>query len=95
MRASDIQSTVALTVAKASAAADTPFVAANPSRLALGIMNDSTSVLHVLLAATGASLTNKWRVIPAATYVELWDYTGPVCGFWTAANGFAYVTELL
>lgn len=83
----------------AGAAATTLLKAANTSRKGLIIANDSTSILYVLLGTGTASATNYTFAIAAKATVAadrtITGYTGAVQGIWSAANGFAYVSELV
>lgn len=82
----------------ASAAASTTLKAANAARTGIIIANDSTSILYVLLGTGTASATNYTFAIPAKGTVPtdrtVNGYTGAIQGIWSAANGFAMVTEV-
>lgn len=95
-----ITETTATVSAVASANADTALLVTNTGRLpGSSIVNDSTAILYILLGSGAASTTNYSYALAAKSTVGaaliLPDgWTGPVRGFWSAANGFAYVTEL-
>lgn len=84
----------------ASAAADTPLLAANTSRKANStIVNDSTAILYIKLALNGSSATSYYVAVDGKTTVpgifQIPDnYTGAISGTWASANGFARVTEM-
>jgi len=84
----------------ASAAADTPLLAANTSRKANStIVNDSTAILYIKLALNGSSTTSYYVAVAGATTApgifQIPDnYTGAISGTWASANGFARVTEM-
>lgn len=88
----------AATTAVTSAAATTLLKAANTNRKGITIANDSTAILYVLLGTGTASATNYTFALAAKATVAsdrtITGYTGAIQGFWAAANGFAYVTEL-
>ena len=72
--------------------------AANTARKSLIVNNDSTSILYILLGTGTVSATNYTYSIAAkgavAGQVVISGFTGAVTGTWSAANGFATVTEL-
>jgi len=80
----------------ASSASNVTLKASNGSRKGLLIFNDSTAILRVKFGAT-ASSTSYTVQIAAGGYYEMPQpvYTGLVDGIWAAANGNAYVTELV
>jgi hypothetical protein len=80
----------------ASSASNVTLKASNGSRKGLLIFNDSTAILRVKFGAT-ASATSYTVQIAAGGYYEMPQpvYTGIVDGIWAAANGNAYVTELV
>lgn len=79
----------------ASSATVVTILALNAVRKSAYIYNDSTSALTIKLGSA-ASATSKTLVMAAASYYELPQpaYTGVITGFWTSANGNAYVTEV-
>lgn len=84
----------------ASAAADTTLLAANASRKPNStIVNDSTAILYIKLAASGSSATSYYVAVDGKTTVsgifQIPDnYVGAVCGTWASATGSARVTEM-
>jgi hypothetical protein len=80
-----------------SAAASTLLLASNTNRLGATVYNDSTATLYLALASS-ASTTAYTVQVTAGGYFELPNdgcgYTGAIYGIWSAANGFARVTEL-
>jgi hypothetical protein len=96
---------VPTTTQVASSATVVTLAAANPSRRQLIVENSSTATLY-LKYGTGAT-TSAYTVslapgdlyeapdVPATkNEVVRGPYDGVVTGIWTAANGFAMVTEL-
>lgn len=76
-----------------SSASSVTVVSSNTSRLGVAIFNDSTATLYISLSSA-ASTTNYLVQIGASQYYELpFGWTGLVNGIWSAANGFARVTE--
>lgn len=80
----------------ASSATNVTLKVANTARRGLYVFNDSTSVLNLKLGAT-ASLVSFTVKVAAGGYYELPApvYSGIVDGIWVAANGNAYVTEVV
>lgn len=68
--------------------------AANANRRGFLLHNDSTAILYLAYAST-ASLTAYTVKIPPDGYWEMPIpvYTGALAGIWSAANGFARITE--
>lgn len=82
----------------ASTVTDTAIVSGNPARKGLMVVNSSTASLRLLFNGGVTSATNYSVIIGPNGYYELplhkgGVYTGVVKGNWTAANGFARVTE--
>ncbi|WP_024275956.1 hypothetical protein [Hyphomicrobium sp. 802] len=78
----------------AAATANRQILAANAARVGSMIMNESTATLYLALA-TAASLTAYTVQIPPGGYYETpFGYQGAIYGIWSAANGYARVTEL-
>ena len=79
----------------ASAASDTSILAQNLNRDGVTIYNDSTATLYLLLSGTGAASTTNFTVkmAPGGYYEVPYGYTGALRGYWSAANGYARVTE--
>lgn len=78
----------------ASSATVIDLVAANASRRALKIFNESTAVLYVK-DGNACSITDYSVQVAAGGYYE-WPlpiYTGKVTGLWASANGAAQITE--
>lgn len=78
-----------------SATADTTVLASNSARKGALIYNESTAILYLLLA-TGTSSTSAYSLqVPANGSFTLnpGEYSGIIKGIWSAANGFARVTE--
>ena len=80
----------------ASSASNVTVVAANSSRRALIIVNDSTAILYLKFGATATTSSYSIKLIAGATYETPVShiYTGIIDGIWAAANGAARVTEL-
>jgi hypothetical protein len=78
----------------ASSASNVNLLAANTAREGATIFNDSTAVLYVKLGTT-ASATSFTVKMSAGGYYEVpFGYAGNIDGIWSAANGYARVTEL-
>jgi hypothetical protein len=75
------------------ATSSTTLQAANGSRLAVEIYNDSTAVLYVKYGLT-ASASSYTRQLQAGESFREELYTGIVTGIWASATGAARVTEL-
>lgn len=75
-------------------------VAANANRRGGSIVNDSTSILYVLLGSGSASTTNFTVAIDGKTTVPGYydipaNYTGAIQGIWSAdSSGAARITEI-
>lgn len=80
----------------AASAASVVLLAANAARKGAVIYNDSTATLYVLLAASAASPSAfTEQLAPGESLVlERGDYAGEIRGIWTAAAGYARVTEI-
>lgn len=78
----------------AAAVADTALLAADPTRLAATVYNDSTALLYVGYGATAVSTTNYSVQVPAGGYLEVpREFVACVIrGYWAAANGYARIT---
>jgi hypothetical protein len=86
----------------ASSATSVTLLAANNNRKTVIILNDSTSDLYVTLNASAASTTNyslflaaKVGNTPSSLFLNGDDYSGEIRGIWSAANGFARITEIV
>lgn len=77
-----------------SSATNVTLKAANTARRGLTIFNDSVAVLYVKLGATASTTSYTVKVASQGYYEVPSDYSGIVDGIWTAANGFAYITEV-
>ena len=90
------QVTAATLTNVASSASNVTVVAANPSRRALIIVNDSTAILYLKFGATASATSYSVKLIAGETYNSPINhiYTGIIDGIWAAANGAARVTEL-
>lgn len=80
----------------AASAASVVLLAANAARKGAVIYNDSTATLYLVLNASAASPTNYTeQLAPGESLVlERGDYSGEIRGIWTAAAGYARVTEI-
>jgi len=86
----------------ASSTTSVTLLAANNNRKTVIILNDSTSDLYVTLNASVASTTNyslflaaKVGNTPSSLLLNGDDYSGEIRGIWSAANGFARITEIV
>lgn len=73
----------------------TTILAANSNRKGMTLWNDSTATLYLEFGAiaTASAFVAK---ISASGYYELpFHYTGVISGIWSAANGNAFVRELV
>jgi hypothetical protein len=72
-------------------------LAANPSRVAAYVYNDSSAVLYLAFSSTAASTSNYTVQLAANAYYEFPQpiYTGIVLAIWASANGNARVTEMV
>jgi hypothetical protein len=82
----------------AAAVADTLLLAANKSRKAATVYNDSLATLYLKMGS-GASLTSFTVRVPSNGYYEVqshgaYVYNGALYGYWTVATGNARVTEV-
>lgn len=79
----------------AASAASVTLLAANPARKGAVIYNDSPATLYLVLNASAASTNNYTeQLAPGESLVlERGDYSGEIRGIWTAAVGYARVTE--
>lgn len=88
-----VSSSSATVTSVAAAVVSTPLVLANTSRQGLIVYNDSVERLYVKCGVV-ASLTSFSALIRPGDYWELpFGYLGVIEGIWTAASGFARVTE--
>lgn len=79
----------------ASSATSVTVVAANASRKGLLIYNDSTKRVYLKFGATASSTSFSVPLEPGSLYtMDPPIYPGIIDGIWTAANGFARVTEM-
>mgnify|MGYP001566810534 FL=1 len=79
----------------ASSAVSVVLLASNAVRRRFIIVNDSTKLLYVALAATASATAFSIPIAKEGVYESpLNDYTGVISGIWTSANGFARVTEI-
>jgi len=97
MTAPAIQANLAnITSVGSLASGEQQLLPANGNRAGAVIYNESTAILY-LAFGPAASLTAYTVQIPANGYFELPGpaiYTGVISGIWSAANGFARITEL-
>lgn len=83
----------------ASSTDSTELAGGSSSRKLFSVHNDSTQTLYLKLG-TSASSTSYTVEIAAGGYYELpthptaGTYLGPITGAWSAANGYARVTEV-
>lgn len=77
-----------------SAATSATLLAANTSRIGATIFNDSTATLYLKFGTTASATSYTVQILPGGYYEVPFGYTGKIDGIWSAANGFAYVTEL-
>lgn len=81
----------------ASSATAVTLLAANTSRKAAMVFNDSTAVLYLAefptATATASASNYTVQVAPGGFYSISPEYNGLVQGIWASANGFARVTE--
>jgi hypothetical protein len=78
----------------ASSAADVTILASNANRLGATILNDSATLLYLLLASGSSSSIVHTVQVPAGGFFEVpFSYTGVIKGVWASANGSARVTE--
>lgn len=79
----------------AGSATSVTLLASNANRRGAIVWNESTATLYVALFSTASTSSYTWQVAPGG-YLELPQpcYTGAIAGIWSAANGFARVTEL-
>lgn len=86
------------TVSVASSATAVTLKAANTSRIAVTIANDSTAILYILLGTGTVSTSLYTYALPAKATVAsdrtISGFTGAITGIWASANGAALVTEL-
>lgn len=80
----------------AASAASVTLLASNAARKGAVIHNDSAATLYVVCHASAASTTNYTeQLAPGESLVlERGDYSGEIRGIWTAATGYARVTEI-
>ncbi|OHD18527.1 MAG: hypothetical protein A2Y38_13865 [Spirochaetes bacterium GWB1_59_5] len=87
-------SSTGTTSSVASAAGNVMLLAANAGRKGAAIFNDSNKFLYLKLGAT-ASVTDFTALLRQGDYYEVpFDFQGQIDGIWSAANGFARITEL-
>lgn len=67
---------------------------AGGARNAATIYNASTAILYVKLGTTASATDYTVQLMPNGYYEVPGSYVGRIDGIWTAANGFAYVTDL-
>jgi len=94
-------STISNVFSIASSIVSTIILSANNNRQTAIIINDSTSILHIILHNRDASLSDYSIVlapiannIPSFVIIKKDDYKGEIRGIWATANGFARVTEI-
>jgi hypothetical protein len=67
---------------------------ANRYRHMVTVYNDSTATLSLMLGSNASLEVWTVRLASGDYYETPAGYTGPITGVWTAAGGFARVTEL-
>jgi hypothetical protein len=95
--ASGVSITPALTQVAGSATSVT-IIAANASRKASVIVNDSTATLYVAFAATCSAAAYTYKIAAGGTLelpvAGVAIYTGLISGIWSSATGNAVVTDM-
>lgn len=78
-----------------SSATSVALKAGGNGRRSLAVFNESTSILYVKHGGASASATDYTVQVAAGGYYEVPQpvFRGAVWGIWSAANGFAQVTE--
>jgi hypothetical protein len=89
-----IKSTLTTVTRVSSSTSNTVLASGYANRLGLSVHNDSAQDLYLKLGASAGATS--WTIKMAAQgYFEVpAGYTGQVDGFWAAADGYAFVTEL-
>lgn len=77
-----------------STTTNTTLLYTNLSRLGATIFNDSTKILYVKLGRVASATDFTVKLLTGAYYEVPFGYIGQIDGIWSAANGFARVTEL-
>ena len=82
-------------VSVGSSVTSTTVMAANPNRLNARVTNDSTAILYLNESGATASATAWTAKLAAGQVYEIPHpvHTSAITGIWSAANGFARVTE--
>lgn len=78
----------------ASSATNVTLKTSNTARVGIKIYNDSNAILYAKFGTT-ASTTSYTVQIASQGFFEDDTYTGNIDGIWAAANGNAYVTEMV
>ena len=79
----------------ASSATSVLLLAANPNRLGVVVVNESTATLYIKYGATASLTSYTYSIAPGATWeMPTRAYSGQIDAIWSAANGNARVTEL-
>ncbi len=87
-------STAALT-SVASSLTSVALLPVNANRKGLSIYNESTAILYIAFAGTATTSAYTIQVPANSSYqASAPVYTGAISGIWSAANGFARITEL-
>lgn len=86
-------STTATQTSVASSATSVTLLAANSSRKAFTVFNDSTQILYVSFTATSTTSAYSVKLFPNGAYLSDFIYTGIITGIWASANGAAKLTE--
>lgn len=71
-------------------------LAANPSRVAAYVYNDSSAILYLKFGVTASTTSHTVQLAAQQMYeFSMPIYTGIVDGIWASATGSARVTELV
>jgi len=86
---------VAVLTSVTSSASSVVLLAANSSRSAVKLFNNSTSIAYIAYAATASSATFTLRMGQFSYYnLEVPIYSGILSAIWVSANGSMEITEL-
>ena len=88
------QSSTATRTDVAGSAVSVTVLASNASRKGATIYNDSTKKLYAKFGVTASTSDFTVLLDPGSYYEVPFGYTGRIDGIWSAANGFARLTEL-
>lgn len=76
-----------------ASASNGTLLSSNANRIGAAVHNASTAILYLKCGTTASTVSYTVKIGADAYYEVPFKYTGRIDGIWSAANGFAAVTE--